>query len=102
MVATMLQLLFSIERQTTRLALLGAVVMLVISVTLGFYQVLTRFVFDAPLFINTCIFQISEMTLQLVSGLLLLQISTEAVVYFLKISENFLTFVYFLETFGTF
>ncbi|WP_286804069.1 TRAP transporter small permease, partial [Marinobacter sp. UBA2498] len=48
MVATMLQLLFSIERQTTRLALLGAVVMLVISVTLGFYQVLTRFVFDAP------------------------------------------------------
>jgi TRAP-type C4-dicarboxylate transport system permease small subunit len=48
MVATMLQLLFSIERQTTRLALIGAVVMLVISVTLGFYQVLTRFVFDAP------------------------------------------------------
>lgn len=48
MVATMLQLLFSIERQTTRLALLGAVLMLAVSVTLGFYQVLTRFVFDAP------------------------------------------------------
>jgi|TARA_R110000851_G_scaffold271126_2_gene423716 TRAP-type C4-dicarboxylate transport system permease small subunit len=48
MVATMLQLFFSVERQTTRLALLGAVVMLAVSVTLGFYQVLTRFVFDAP------------------------------------------------------
>ncbi len=48
MVATMLQLLYGIERQTTRLALMGAIVMLAISVTLGFYQVLTRFVFDAP------------------------------------------------------
>lgn len=48
MVATMLQLFFSVERQTTRLALLGAVVMLTVSVALGFYQVLTRFVFDAP------------------------------------------------------
>ncbi|WFM71266.1 TRAP transporter small permease [Halomonas sp. CKK8] len=44
----MLQLFLSIERQTTRLALLGAVLMLVVSVALGFYQVLTRFVFDAP------------------------------------------------------
>lgn len=44
----MLQLFLSIERQTTRLALLGAVLMLIVSVSLGFYQVLTRFVFDAP------------------------------------------------------
>ncbi|MDW7746266.1 TRAP transporter small permease [Halomonas sp.] len=44
----MLQLFLRIERQTTRLALLGAVLMLIVSVTLGFYQVLTRFVFDAP------------------------------------------------------
>ncbi|MDR9439533.1 MAG: TRAP transporter small permease [Halomonas sp.] len=44
----MLQLFLRIERQTTRLALLGAVLMLAVSVTLGFYQVLTRFVFDAP------------------------------------------------------
>lgn len=44
----MLQLFLRIERQTTRLALLGAVLMLTVSVTLGFYQVLTRFVFDAP------------------------------------------------------
>lgn len=44
----MLQLFLSIERQTTRLALLGAVLMLIVSVALGFYQVMTRFVFDAP------------------------------------------------------
>ncbi|AXS83331.1 TRAP transporter small permease [Marinobacter sp. Arc7-DN-1] len=44
----MLQVFLSIERQTTRLALLGAVLMLTVSVALGFYQVLTRFVFDAP------------------------------------------------------
>ena len=44
----MLQLFLSVERQTTRLALLGAVLMLIVSVTLGFYQVMTRFVFDAP------------------------------------------------------
>ncbi|MDX1465009.1 MAG: TRAP transporter small permease subunit [Halomonas sp.] len=44
----MLQLFLRVERQTTRLALLGAVLMLIVSVTLGFYQVMTRFVFDAP------------------------------------------------------
>lgn len=44
----MLHLFLSVERQTTRLALLGAVLMLIVSVTLGFYQVMTRFVFDAP------------------------------------------------------
>jgi TRAP-type C4-dicarboxylate transport system permease small subunit len=44
----MLQIFFSIERQTTRLALLGAVLLLTVSVALGFYQVLTRFVFNAP------------------------------------------------------
>ncbi|TFH85017.1 TRAP transporter small permease [Billgrantia azerbaijanica] len=44
----MLQLFLSVERQTTRLALLGAVLMLIVSVALGFYQVMTRFVFDAP------------------------------------------------------
>lgn len=48
MVSSMLQFLLHIERQTTRLALLGAVIMLTVSVALGFYQVLTRFVFDAP------------------------------------------------------
>ncbi len=36
------------ERWTTRIALLGAVVMLIISVSLGFYQVITRFFLDAP------------------------------------------------------
>jgi TRAP-type C4-dicarboxylate transport system permease small subunit len=45
---TLFQLLSSIERQTTRLALIGAILMLAVSVALGFYQVLTRFVFDAP------------------------------------------------------
>lgn len=44
----MLRLFLRLEQQTTRLALLGAIVMLIISVSLGFYQVLTRFVFDAP------------------------------------------------------
>ncbi|UYG09247.1 TRAP transporter small permease [Halomonas sp. M4R1S46] len=44
----MLQLFLRVERQTTRLALLGAVLMLIVSVSLGFYQVMTRFVFDAP------------------------------------------------------
>ncbi|MDR5901594.1 TRAP transporter small permease [Halomonas icarae] len=44
----MLRLFLRFEQQTTRLALLGAIVMLIISVSLGFYQVLTRFVFDAP------------------------------------------------------
>lgn len=44
----MLQLFLRFEDRATRLALLGAILMLVISVTLGFYQVLTRFVFDAP------------------------------------------------------
>ncbi|MEQ6917774.1 TRAP transporter small permease [Halomonas aquatica] len=44
----MLQLFLGVERQTTRLALLGAILMLIVSVTLGFYQVMTRFVFDAP------------------------------------------------------
>ncbi|MCK2182878.1 TRAP transporter small permease [Halomonas getboli] len=44
----MLQLFLRVEHQTTRLALFGAVLMLIVSVTLGFYQVMTRFVFDAP------------------------------------------------------
>ena len=44
----MLELFLRLERFTSRIALIAAVVMLVVSVTLGFYQVLTRFVFDAP------------------------------------------------------
>lgn len=36
------------ERWTTRLSLLAAVAMLIISVSLGFYQVITRFFLDAP------------------------------------------------------
>ncbi|WP_166266954.1 TRAP transporter small permease [Marinobacter caseinilyticus] len=36
------------EQWTTRLALVAAIVMLIISVSLGFYQVITRFVLDAP------------------------------------------------------
>ena len=44
----MLALFLRLEHQLTRLAMLIAVVMLVISVTLSFYQVLTRFVFNAP------------------------------------------------------
>ncbi|MGM0702013.1 MAG: TRAP transporter small permease [Pseudomonadota bacterium] len=44
----MVELLLRIERQLSRVALAGAVLMLVVSVTTGFYQVMTRFVFDAP------------------------------------------------------
>lgn len=44
----MLSLFLRAEHQLTRLAMLIAVTMLVISVTLSFYQVLTRFVFNAP------------------------------------------------------
>ncbi|WP_136066489.1 TRAP transporter small permease [Modicisalibacter radicis] len=44
----MLELFLRLERFTSRIALIAAVVMLVVSVSLGFYQVLTRFVFDAP------------------------------------------------------
>ena len=44
----MLSVLLRIEHQLTRLALVVAVLMLVVSVTLSFYQVLTRFVFNAP------------------------------------------------------
>ncbi|MDW5376450.1 TRAP transporter small permease [Halomonas sp. HP20-15] len=44
----MLELFLRFERFTSRVALIVAVLMLVVSVALGFYQVLTRFVFDAP------------------------------------------------------
>ncbi|WP_111413647.1 TRAP transporter small permease [Billgrantia lactosivorans] len=44
----MVDLLLRCERQLTRLALAVAVVMLVVSVSFSFYQVLTRFVFNAP------------------------------------------------------
>nr|CDQ33126.1 TRAP-type C4-dicarboxylate transport system, small permease component [Virgibacillus halodenitrificans] len=44
----MLELFLRLERFTSRLALCAAVLMLVVSVGLGFYQVLTRFVFDSP------------------------------------------------------
>ncbi|WP_417328897.1 TRAP transporter small permease [Halomonas cupida] len=44
----MLDLLLRVERTISSLALYLAVLMLVCSVSLGFYQVLTRFVFDAP------------------------------------------------------
>jgi TRAP-type C4-dicarboxylate transport system permease small subunit len=44
----MLDLFLRFERQLTRLALAIAVVMLVVSVSFSFYQVLTRFVFNAP------------------------------------------------------
>ncbi|WP_206477991.1 TRAP transporter small permease [Halomonas sp. KRD171] len=44
----MLAVFLRFEHQLTRLAMLIAVVMLAISVTLSFYQVLTRFVFNAP------------------------------------------------------
>lgn len=44
----MLAVFLRLESQLTRLALLIAVVMLAISVTLSFYQVLTRFIFNAP------------------------------------------------------
>ena len=48
MVTAMVDLFLRFEHLTTRLALFGAMVMLVISVALGFYQVVTRFVIDAP------------------------------------------------------
>lgn len=44
----MLELFLRFERFTSRIALILAVLMLSISVVLAFYQVLTRFVFDAP------------------------------------------------------
>ncbi|ALM53616.1 TRAP transporter small permease [Halomonas huangheensis] len=44
----MLDLLLRLERAISQVALYLAVVMLIASVSLGFYQVLTRFVFDAP------------------------------------------------------
>ena len=44
----MLAVLLRLEHQLTRIALMIAVLMLVISVTLSFYQVLTRFLFNAP------------------------------------------------------
>lgn len=44
----MLAVFLRFEHQLTRLAMLIAVAMLAISVTLSFYQVLTRFVFNAP------------------------------------------------------
>ncbi|AJY49125.1 TRAP transporter small permease [Halomonas sp. KO116] len=44
----MLAVFLRFEQQLTRLAMLLAVAMLAISVTLSFYQVLTRFVFNAP------------------------------------------------------
>ena len=44
----MLAAFLRFEHQLTRLAMAIAIVMLVISVTLSFYQVLTRFVFNAP------------------------------------------------------
>ncbi|MGQ4879421.1 TRAP transporter small permease [Billgrantia sp. LNSP4103-1] len=44
----MVELLLRFEYKLTRLALAIAVVMLVISVSFSFYQVLTRFVFNAP------------------------------------------------------
>ncbi|EPC01586.1 hypothetical protein L861_17080 [Litchfieldella anticariensis FP35 = DSM 16096] len=44
----MVELFLRVERFTSRVALIAAVLMLVVSVTMGFYQVLTRFVFDAP------------------------------------------------------
>nr|WP_299244882.1 TRAP transporter small permease [uncultured Halomonas sp.] len=44
----MVNLFLRFEHQTTRLAMLAAIVMLIVSVTLGFYQVITRFVLDSP------------------------------------------------------
>ncbi|MCE8033611.1 MAG: TRAP transporter small permease [Halomonas sp.] len=44
----MVDLFLRFERQLTRLAMAVAVVMLVVSVSFSFYQVLTRFVFNAP------------------------------------------------------
>ncbi|MFG6177761.1 TRAP transporter small permease [Halomonas sp. THAF12] len=44
----MLEFFLRFERVMTRFSLVVAVLMLIISVTTGFYQVMTRFVFDAP------------------------------------------------------
>ncbi|OEY67495.1 TRAP transporter small permease [Marinobacter sp. X15-166B] len=44
----MVKLFLRFEQWTTRLALGVAVAMLIISVSLGFYQVITRFLLDAP------------------------------------------------------
>ncbi|MDN3523137.1 TRAP transporter small permease [Halomonas ramblicola] len=44
----MVELFLRSERVLSRVALIAAGLMLVVSVTTGFYQVLTRFVFDAP------------------------------------------------------
>ena len=44
----MVDLFLRFERQLTRLAMTLAIGMLVVSVSLSFYQVLTRFVFNAP------------------------------------------------------
>lgn len=44
----MVELFLRFERVLSRVALIAAVLMLVVSVTTGFYQVLTRFVFNAP------------------------------------------------------
>ncbi|MFQ3789121.1 TRAP transporter small permease [Halomonas sp. A29] len=44
----MVDLFLRFERQLTRLAMVVAVAMLVISVSFSFYQVLTRFIFNAP------------------------------------------------------
>lgn len=44
----MVELFLRFERFTSRLALAAAVLMLIVSVSMGFYQVLTRFVFNAP------------------------------------------------------
>lgn len=44
----MLSRFLRLESLMTRLALVIAVVMLIISVSLGFFQVLTRFIFNAP------------------------------------------------------
>ncbi len=44
----MLAWLLAIERHTTRAALIAAVACLALAATLAFYQVITRFVFNAP------------------------------------------------------
>jgi len=41
-------LFLKIEKNITNIALIASMMMLTISVTLGFYQVVTRFVFNAP------------------------------------------------------
>jgi TRAP-type C4-dicarboxylate transport system permease small subunit len=47
-VNAMVELFLRVEHVLSRVALVAAVLMLIVSVTTGFYQVLTRFVFDAP------------------------------------------------------